>query len=185
MSGLRASHLPGLPPTRVGFHPMIHGQLAEKSRDVASMLVETKRMAEGAGLNVEVLSAGGTHNYEIMGAVPGITEVCAGAYALLDSRYAPQRPEAQTSCPDHGHGNQPTDARSGHHRHRSEGGGSRHGPGRFGCRISTQPLNRSAPSMAALRSTMMRLRSCIWATTSGLSHRISGRAQTCTTICTR
>ena len=75
-----------------------HGQLADKSRDVASMLVETKRMAEESGLNVEVLSAGGTHNYEIMGAVPGITEVCAGAYALLDSRYAPQRPKLRPAA---------------------------------------------------------------------------------------
>ena len=37
-----------------------HGQLADKSRDVASMLVDTKKMAEESGLNVEVLSAGGT-----------------------------------------------------------------------------------------------------------------------------
>jgi D-serine deaminase-like pyridoxal phosphate-dependent protein len=56
------------------------------------MMVETRRMAEEAGLSIDVLSAGGTHNYEIMGAVPGITEVCAGAYALMDSRYTPLRP---------------------------------------------------------------------------------------------
>ena len=36
-----------------------HGQLADKSRDVASMLVETKRMAEESGLNVEVLRRAG------------------------------------------------------------------------------------------------------------------------------
>ncbi len=74
------------------------GQLADKSQDVARMLVETGKMAGDAGLNVQVLSAGGTHNYEIMGAVPGITEVCAGAYALLDSRYAPLRPKLRPAA---------------------------------------------------------------------------------------
>ncbi len=65
----------------------------DATREVASAMVETKGLAEESGLGVEVLSAGGTHNYEIMGAIPGITEVCAGAYALLDSRYASQRPD--------------------------------------------------------------------------------------------
>ncbi len=64
----------------------------DTTREVASAMVETKGLAEESGLRVEVLSAGGTHNYEIMGAIPGMTEVCAGAYALLDSRYAAQRP---------------------------------------------------------------------------------------------
>ncbi len=64
----------------------------DTTREVASAMVETKGLAEESGLSVEVLSAGGTHNYEIMGAIPGITEVCAGAYALLDSRYAAQKP---------------------------------------------------------------------------------------------
>ena len=64
----------------------------DATREVASAMVETKGLAEESGLRVEVLSAGGTHNYEIMGAIPGITEVCAGAYALLDSRYAAQKP---------------------------------------------------------------------------------------------
>ena len=64
----------------------------DATREVASAMVETKGLAEESGLSVEVLSAGGTHNYEIMGAIPGITEVCAGAYALLDSRYAAQKP---------------------------------------------------------------------------------------------
>lgn len=63
------------------------------SHEVAKALVETGKLAEESGLEVEVLSAGGTHNYEVMGAIPGITEVCAGAYALLDSRYASQRPD--------------------------------------------------------------------------------------------
>ena len=64
----------------------------DATREVASAMVETRGLAEESGLRVEVLSAGGTHNYESMGAIPGITEVCAGAYALLDSRYAAQKP---------------------------------------------------------------------------------------------
>lgn len=68
------------------------GRIDERSREAASALTATKELAEESGLKVDVVSGGGTHNYELMGAVPGITEVCAGAYALLDSRYAPQKP---------------------------------------------------------------------------------------------
>ena len=73
-------------------------QLQDGTREVASALVETKGLAEESGLNVSVLSAGGTHNYEMMGVVPGITEVCAGAYALLDSRYAAQKPDLEPAA---------------------------------------------------------------------------------------
>lgn len=70
----------------------------DATREVASALVETKGLAEESGLRVEVLSAGGTHNYEVMGAIPGITEVCAGAYALLDSRYAVQKSDLKPAA---------------------------------------------------------------------------------------
>ena len=70
----------------------------DATREVASAMVETKGLAEESGLRVEVLSAGGTHNYEIMGAIPGITEVCAGAYTLLDSRYAAQKQELKPAA---------------------------------------------------------------------------------------
>ena len=72
--------------------------IANRSREVATALVDTKEKAERSGLGVEVLSAGGTHNYEVMGAIPGITEVCAGAYALLDSRYAAQKPDLRPAA---------------------------------------------------------------------------------------
>ena len=72
--------------------------IANKSREVAATLVDTKNLGEGSGLGVEVLSAGGTHNYEVMGAIAGITEVCAGAYALLDSRYASKRPNLRPAA---------------------------------------------------------------------------------------
>ena len=73
-------------------------ELSDKTREVASALVSTKGMAEESGLGIEVLSAGGTHNYEVMGAIPGITEVSAGAYALLDSRYAVQKPDLKPAA---------------------------------------------------------------------------------------
>lgn len=66
--------------------------IANRSRKVAAALVDTKEKAEVSGLGVKVLSAGGTHNYETMSTIPEITEVCAGAYALLDSRYVSYRP---------------------------------------------------------------------------------------------
>jgi D-serine deaminase-like pyridoxal phosphate-dependent protein len=50
-------------------------------------------MLERAGLEVSMVSVGGTYNYEIVGAMAGITEVRAGTYVLMDARYAPSRPQ--------------------------------------------------------------------------------------------
>ena len=72
--------------------------LGESTRRVAGAMLDTKKLAEESGLNVQTLSAGATHNYDLMGAVEGITEVCAGAYALLDARYADSRPELRPAA---------------------------------------------------------------------------------------
>ena len=44
-------------------------------------------MIEREGMEVEVVSVGGTHNFEIAGEMPGVTEVPAGSYALMDYNY--------------------------------------------------------------------------------------------------
>jgi D-serine deaminase-like pyridoxal phosphate-dependent protein len=51
------------------------------------LLLETKELIERSGLPVENLSGGGTGTYAITGRIPGITEVQAGSYLFLDTKY--------------------------------------------------------------------------------------------------
>ena len=44
-------------------------------------------------MEVEIISAGGTHNYDVVGKMSGVTEVPAGSYALMDYRYLQYRKE--------------------------------------------------------------------------------------------
>jgi D-serine deaminase-like pyridoxal phosphate-dependent protein len=50
-------------------------------------------LAEDAGLEVEIVSAGGTGTYDVAGRAPGVTEVQAGSYVVMDATYARIRPE--------------------------------------------------------------------------------------------
>lgn len=50
-------------------------------------LVETKAALEREGLHVEIVSAGGTGTYSISGRYPGVTEIQAGSYLLMDTDY--------------------------------------------------------------------------------------------------
>ncbi len=56
-------------------------------------LVRAKEMVEAAGLEVEIVSAGGTGTYDVAGVTAGITEVQAGSYAVMDGKYVSLRPE--------------------------------------------------------------------------------------------
>ena len=64
----------------------------EKQRAVTEALqdlVQTKGLIESQGIPVEILSCGGTGDYSISGALPGVTENQAGSYLLMDTWYAP------------------------------------------------------------------------------------------------
>jgi D-serine deaminase-like pyridoxal phosphate-dependent protein len=50
-------------------------------------LVSARDLMEKAGLKVEIVSGGGTGTYNITGVFPGVTEVQAGSYCLMDVRY--------------------------------------------------------------------------------------------------
>ena len=52
-------------------------------------LVHVKRCLEEAQIPVEIVSCGGTGDYSIAAAVPGVTEIQAGSYLLMDSWYEP------------------------------------------------------------------------------------------------
>ena len=54
-------------------------------------MLDTREALEKEGLEVEAVSVGGTHNYEIVGAMEGITEVQVGSYPLMDYSYCQYR----------------------------------------------------------------------------------------------
>jgi D-serine deaminase-like pyridoxal phosphate-dependent protein len=56
-------------------------------------LVSTADLLRSRGLPVEIVSAGGTGTYSISGKFPGVTEIQAGSYPLMDTDY-------RTVCPD-------------------------------------------------------------------------------------
>ena len=62
--------------------------LVEESKQCIQKVLDTREMVEKEGLEVEVVSVGGTHNYEIVGAMDGVTEVQAGSYVLMDHFYS-------------------------------------------------------------------------------------------------
>jgi D-serine deaminase-like pyridoxal phosphate-dependent protein len=69
------------------------GKLAAESRSFIQRVLDTRQLLERAGMEVQMVGVGGTYNYEIAGAMAGVTEVLAGAYALMDARYAQSRPQ--------------------------------------------------------------------------------------------
>jgi D-serine deaminase-like pyridoxal phosphate-dependent protein len=68
-------------------------ELEAESRRCIQPVLDTREMVERAGMDVEVVSVGGTHNYEIAGDMKGVTEVPAGSYALMDHGYKEYRPQ--------------------------------------------------------------------------------------------
>jgi D-serine deaminase-like pyridoxal phosphate-dependent protein len=56
-------------------------------RRALDLLVATRDAIVGAGLPVEIVSAGGTGTYAITGTHPGITEIQAGSYVVMDAAY--------------------------------------------------------------------------------------------------
>ncbi|MGH2544553.1 MAG: hypothetical protein ACRDIB_17310, partial [Ardenticatenaceae bacterium] len=72
--------------------------LISESKKCIQKVLDTRELIEKNGLDVEVVSVGGTHNYEIAGAMSGVTEVPAGSYALMDARYAKHRPQLKNAA---------------------------------------------------------------------------------------
>lgn len=61
------------------------------ARQAMQLLSETKAMIEREGVPIEIVSGGGTGSYEISGRCPGITEIQAGSYLVMDTDYATVR----------------------------------------------------------------------------------------------
>ena len=56
-------------------------------------VLDTRELMEREGLPVDTVSLGGTHNHDIARQLPGVTEVQAGSYVLMDYNYFQYRPE--------------------------------------------------------------------------------------------
>ncbi|KON30201.1 hypothetical protein AC482_04395 [miscellaneous Crenarchaeota group-15 archaeon DG-45] len=57
------------------------------------LLIETKELMERDGMEVPEVSTGSTGTYDVSGRIPGVTEVQAGTYILMDANYHQHVPE--------------------------------------------------------------------------------------------
>lgn len=55
--------------------------------DAMQRLIETKHFLEKHGVDVSIMSGGGTGTFDITGNIPEMTEVQAGSYVFMDSTY--------------------------------------------------------------------------------------------------
>jgi D-serine deaminase-like pyridoxal phosphate-dependent protein len=59
----------------------------QRAEEAMGWLIETKELVEKSGLEVPVVSGGGTGTFDITGPFPGVTEVEAGSYIVMDAKY--------------------------------------------------------------------------------------------------
>ena len=59
----------------------------QTTRSSVAKLVELKKTIEAVGIPVPIVSSGGTGTYEITPTIDGITEIQAGSYITMDTRY--------------------------------------------------------------------------------------------------
>lgn len=55
--------------------------------EAAKSLIDSRRLIEREDIPVEIVSTGGTGTYSVQGTYPGITEIQAGSYLLMDTLY--------------------------------------------------------------------------------------------------
>ncbi|RIK09562.1 MAG: alanine racemase [Acidobacteria bacterium] len=67
---------------------MADGDARESAaRQAMQVLLDAKALIEESGIEVQIVSGGGTGTYRITGMIDGITEIQAGSYALMDDAY--------------------------------------------------------------------------------------------------
>lgn len=59
----------------------------KNAQNAMDVLVRTSELIRQAGIPVEIVSAGGTGTYDLTGNFPGVTEVEAGSYVFMDTKY--------------------------------------------------------------------------------------------------
>ena len=90
-----------------------HTQLRTETRNFIRPVLETVQQMERAGLEVAMVTAGSTHNYDMVSRMTGVNEVLAGVYPLMDAQTLAIRPELQPAAKGSGHGYQPSRAGTG------------------------------------------------------------------------
>lgn len=60
----------------------------ERVGTAVKSLLDSKALIEGAGIPVEIVSTAGSGTYTEAGVIPGVTEIQAGSYLLMDTLYA-------------------------------------------------------------------------------------------------
>jgi D-serine deaminase-like pyridoxal phosphate-dependent protein len=77
----------------MGYEGHIHLPDGPEKHQIASnalqLLVDTKLFLEKEGIPVEIVTCGGTSDFSEAGTFPGVTEVQAGSYLLMDTWYEP------------------------------------------------------------------------------------------------
>lgn len=68
-------------------HDLPGSEKEQKAAAAMDLLMETKAQVERTGVPVEIVSAGATGTYLLSGRHPGVTEVQAGTYLLMDTNY--------------------------------------------------------------------------------------------------
>jgi D-serine deaminase-like pyridoxal phosphate-dependent protein len=58
-----------------------------RTREAMTALVGTAQLLRDHGLPCDIVSAGGTGTHDISGRMPGVTEIQAGSYVLMDTDY--------------------------------------------------------------------------------------------------
>jgi D-serine deaminase-like pyridoxal phosphate-dependent protein len=66
-------------------------------RQGSKAIVETAAMLKSAGIEAAIVSTGGTGTYAAAGDYPGVTEIQAGSYLLMDNIYVSRRAPFQRS----------------------------------------------------------------------------------------
>lgn len=88
--GLRFQGIMATVPGPSGDDPETH---ARQTRQRLQTALDAKDLMESAGLTVPEVSVGGAHCAAVASSLPGITEVRAGRYPLMDVRLQAQLPE--------------------------------------------------------------------------------------------
>ncbi len=81
-------------------HAVYVDDLAERThlvRDAFEKAIETRRLLEENGLQVNILSGGSSATHQITGTIDGVNEIQAGSYATMDWRYARMLPEFEVA----------------------------------------------------------------------------------------
>ena len=89
-AGLRFRGLMATVPGPSGADPESH---ARQTRQNLQLVIDARDLLESAGLTVPEVSVGGAHCHAAAGRMPGITEVRAGRYPLMDARLQSHLPD--------------------------------------------------------------------------------------------